>query len=127
MCLRGIAVVARCLVRYGSTSRNGRVWGWGQFRVDCEWKTEGETGVLAGGESKPGSTEDEGIGGDGKLEKQMLCPKTNISSSERSNSLPRGAPTRSLTTVCEPQRRHLCSTANSNPMVFLYIQGQLVV
>jgi hypothetical protein len=49
--------------------------------------------VLVGGESKPGSTEDEGIGGDGKLEKQMLCPKTNISSSERSRILPLRAPT----------------------------------
>ncbi|KIM83744.1 hypothetical protein PILCRDRAFT_7134 [Piloderma croceum F 1598] len=28
MCLRGVAVVPRCLVRYGSTSRNERVWGW---------------------------------------------------------------------------------------------------
>jgi hypothetical protein len=38
MCLRGEAVVARCLVQYGSTGRNGCVWGevTRQFRVDCE-------------------------------------------------------------------------------------------
>jgi hypothetical protein len=35
MCLRGEAVVARCLVRYGSTGRDGRVWGWGDRMVSC--------------------------------------------------------------------------------------------
>ena len=40
MCLRGVAVVPRCLVRYGSTGQNDRisfgggVTGW--FLVDCE-------------------------------------------------------------------------------------------
>ena len=30
-------------------------------------------------------------------------------------------------TVRESQRQHLCSTVNSNPIMFLYVQGQLVV
>ena len=68
MCLRGVAVVPRCLVRYGSTGQNDRisfgggVTGW--FLVDFEWKTNGGMGVLVGGESKCRSTENEGIGGD---------------------------------------------------------------
>ena len=37
MCLRGEAVVPRCLVRYGSTGRNGRVLGvTGRFDVGWE-------------------------------------------------------------------------------------------
>src|SRR6266436_7106805 len=35
MSLRGVAVVPRCLVRYGSTGRNGRVLGWGDRTVWC--------------------------------------------------------------------------------------------
>jgi hypothetical protein len=66
MRLRGVAVVPRCLVRYGSTGRNRRVLRWGDRTVWCllRVETDGGMGALVGGESKFGSTEDEGIGGD---------------------------------------------------------------
>jgi hypothetical protein len=55
-------VVPRCLVRYGSAGRNGRVW-W-LDSLESTVNTDGGTGVLVGSESKFGSTEDEGIGAD---------------------------------------------------------------
>jgi hypothetical protein len=40
MNLRCVAVVSRCLVRYGSTGRNGRVLGWGDRTVWCQLRIE---------------------------------------------------------------------------------------
>jgi hypothetical protein len=41
MCLRGEAVVPRCLVRNGSTGRDGHVWGWSDRAVWCRLRIEG--------------------------------------------------------------------------------------
>ena len=64
MCLRGEAVVARCLVRYGSTGRDGRIWVWGDQAVLCRRRIEDWWRNGTARRWQFGSREDEGIGGD---------------------------------------------------------------
>ena len=40
MCLSGVTVVPRCLVRYRSAGRDGRGWGWGDGTVWCRVQIE---------------------------------------------------------------------------------------